>query len=82
MIHHPPYGWFCSEEEWDAYRWRRTQRAGGKGAAREVIELILKAQGRWEKAVLSPSHRSVLDLRDIVMRKVEAQLYQPSNVAP
>ena len=28
-----------------------TQAAGGKGAAREVIELILKAQGRWEEAV-------------------------------
>ena len=28
-----------------------TQRGGGKGAAREVIELILKAQGRWEEAV-------------------------------
>jgi 3-deoxy-D-manno-octulosonate 8-phosphate phosphatase (KDO 8-P phosphatase) len=28
-----------------------TQRRGGRGAAREVIELILKAQGRWEEAV-------------------------------
>jgi 3-deoxy-D-manno-octulosonate 8-phosphate phosphatase (KDO 8-P phosphatase) len=28
-----------------------TQAKGGKGAAREVIELILKAQGRWEEAV-------------------------------
>jgi 3-deoxy-D-manno-octulosonate 8-phosphate phosphatase (KDO 8-P phosphatase) len=28
-----------------------TQRAGGRGAAREVVELILKAQGRWEEAV-------------------------------
>jgi 3-deoxy-D-manno-octulosonate 8-phosphate phosphatase (KDO 8-P phosphatase) len=28
-----------------------TQRPGGRGAAREVIELILKAQGRWEEAV-------------------------------
>jgi 3-deoxy-D-manno-octulosonate 8-phosphate phosphatase (KDO 8-P phosphatase) len=28
-----------------------TQRPGGHGAAREVIELILKAQGRWEEAV-------------------------------
>ena len=28
-----------------------TQAPGGKGAAREVIELILKAQGRWEEAV-------------------------------
>jgi 3-deoxy-D-manno-octulosonate 8-phosphate phosphatase (KDO 8-P phosphatase) len=28
-----------------------TQRPGGRGAAREVIELILKAQGRWEEAI-------------------------------
>jgi 3-deoxy-D-manno-octulosonate 8-phosphate phosphatase (KDO 8-P phosphatase) len=28
-----------------------TQRNGGKGAAREIVELILKAQGRWEQAV-------------------------------
>ena len=28
-----------------------TQRLAGRGAAREVIELILKAQGRWEEAV-------------------------------
>src|ERR1700733_13422089 len=28
-----------------------TQAPGGRGAAREVIELILKAQGRWEEAV-------------------------------
>jgi 3-deoxy-D-manno-octulosonate 8-phosphate phosphatase (KDO 8-P phosphatase) len=28
-----------------------TRRHAGKGAAREVIELILKAQGRWEEAV-------------------------------
>jgi 3-deoxy-D-manno-octulosonate 8-phosphate phosphatase (KDO 8-P phosphatase) len=28
-----------------------TERAGGRGAAREVVELILKAQGRWEAAV-------------------------------
>src|ERR1700675_2159475 len=28
-----------------------TRRRGGRGAAREVVELILKAQGRWEKAV-------------------------------
>jgi 3-deoxy-D-manno-octulosonate 8-phosphate phosphatase (KDO 8-P phosphatase) len=25
--------------------------AGGKGAAREVVELILKAQGKWKKAI-------------------------------
>jgi 3-deoxy-D-manno-octulosonate 8-phosphate phosphatase (KDO 8-P phosphatase) len=28
-----------------------TARRGGEGAAREVVELILKAQGRWEEAV-------------------------------
>jgi 3-deoxy-D-manno-octulosonate 8-phosphate phosphatase (KDO 8-P phosphatase) len=28
-----------------------TQRGGGEGSAREVIELILKSQGRWEEAV-------------------------------
>jgi 3-deoxy-D-manno-octulosonate 8-phosphate phosphatase (KDO 8-P phosphatase) len=28
-----------------------TQQLAGRGAAREVIELILKAQGRWEQAV-------------------------------
>ena len=28
-----------------------TRRLGGTGAAREVVELILKAQGRWEEAV-------------------------------
>jgi 3-deoxy-D-manno-octulosonate 8-phosphate phosphatase (KDO 8-P phosphatase) len=28
-----------------------TRRPGGRGAAREVVELILKAQGRWEEAI-------------------------------
>jgi 3-deoxy-D-manno-octulosonate 8-phosphate phosphatase (KDO 8-P phosphatase) len=28
-----------------------TMAKGGKGAAREVVELILKAQGRWEEAI-------------------------------
>jgi 3-deoxy-D-manno-octulosonate 8-phosphate phosphatase (KDO 8-P phosphatase) len=28
-----------------------TRRLAGRGAAREVVELILKAQGRWEQAV-------------------------------
>jgi 3-deoxy-D-manno-octulosonate 8-phosphate phosphatase (KDO 8-P phosphatase) len=28
-----------------------TKAEGGKGAAREVVELILKAQGRWKEAV-------------------------------
>ncbi len=28
-----------------------TRANGGQGAAREVVELILKAQGRWEEAI-------------------------------
>jgi 3-deoxy-D-manno-octulosonate 8-phosphate phosphatase (KDO 8-P phosphatase) len=28
-----------------------TERNGGEGTAREVVELILKAQGRWEEAI-------------------------------
>lgn len=28
-----------------------TRRPGGRGAVREVVELILKAQGRWDEAV-------------------------------
>jgi 3-deoxy-D-manno-octulosonate 8-phosphate phosphatase (KDO 8-P phosphatase) len=28
-----------------------TRRLAGRGTAREVVELILKAQGRWEEAV-------------------------------
>ena len=28
-----------------------TRSRGGSGTAREVVELILKAQGRWEEAV-------------------------------
>ncbi|MGQ9463404.1 MAG: KdsC family phosphatase [Candidatus Fervidibacter sp.] len=28
-----------------------TERRGGEGAVREVVELILKAQGKWERAV-------------------------------
>jgi 3-deoxy-D-manno-octulosonate 8-phosphate phosphatase (KDO 8-P phosphatase) len=28
-----------------------TKRCGGRGAVREVIELILKSQGRWEEAL-------------------------------
>ena len=28
-----------------------TVRCAGRGTAREVIELILKAQGRWEEAI-------------------------------
>jgi 3-deoxy-D-manno-octulosonate 8-phosphate phosphatase (KDO 8-P phosphatase) len=30
-----------------------TQAAGGNGAVREVVELILKAQGRWDDLVKS-----------------------------
>ena len=29
----------------------QTKARGGSGTAREVIELILKAQGRWEEAI-------------------------------
>jgi 3-deoxy-D-manno-octulosonate 8-phosphate phosphatase (KDO 8-P phosphatase) len=29
----------------------QTNTRGGSGTAREVIELILKAQGRWEQAI-------------------------------
>lgn len=28
-----------------------TEKAGGRGTAREVVELILKSQGRWDEAV-------------------------------
>ena len=28
-----------------------TRRHAGKGAAREVVELILKSQGRWQQAL-------------------------------
>ena len=28
-----------------------TRATGGRGAAREVVEMILKAQGRWEEAI-------------------------------
>jgi 3-deoxy-D-manno-octulosonate 8-phosphate phosphatase (KDO 8-P phosphatase) len=28
-----------------------TSKQGGEGTAREVVELILKAQGRWEEAI-------------------------------
>src|SRR5664279_469376 len=28
-----------------------TEKRGGQGTAREVVELILKAQGRWEEAI-------------------------------
>jgi len=28
-----------------------TARAGGEGAVREVVELVLKAQGKWEQTI-------------------------------
>jgi 3-deoxy-D-manno-octulosonate 8-phosphate phosphatase (KDO 8-P phosphatase) len=31
-----------------------TQRSGGAGAVREVVELVLKAQGSWAKAIRTP----------------------------
>ena len=34
----------------------QTQRAGGKGAVREVIELILKARGLWDQALEHYQH--------------------------
>jgi len=36
-----------------------TQRPGGRGAVREVSELILKAQGKWKGIIreFSPRHR-------------------------
>jgi len=39
-----------AQELKDICHWTTT-RNGGRGAAREVVELILKAQGRWEEAV-------------------------------
>ena len=39
-----------AQELKDVCHWVTT-RNGGRGAAREVVELILKAQGRWEEAV-------------------------------
>jgi 3-deoxy-D-manno-octulosonate 8-phosphate phosphatase (KDO 8-P phosphatase) len=37
----------ASEEATQAARWV-TERAGGEGAVRELVTLILKAQGKWE----------------------------------
>jgi 3-deoxy-D-manno-octulosonate 8-phosphate phosphatase (KDO 8-P phosphatase) len=31
--------------------------AGGRGAARELIELVLRAQGRWDEIVAGLSER-------------------------
>jgi 3-deoxy-D-manno-octulosonate 8-phosphate phosphatase (KDO 8-P phosphatase) len=39
----------CAEAKEDAHY--VTQASGGRGAAREVIELILRAQGRWQEIV-------------------------------
>jgi 3-deoxy-D-manno-octulosonate 8-phosphate phosphatase (KDO 8-P phosphatase) len=38
-------------EEAKQYSHLVTKRAGGRGAVREVAELILKAQGKWEEAL-------------------------------
>jgi 3-deoxy-D-manno-octulosonate 8-phosphate phosphatase (KDO 8-P phosphatase) len=38
-------------EEAKQYSHLVTKRAGGRGAVREVIELILKAQNKWEEAL-------------------------------
>ena len=35
-----------------------TKARGGDGTAREVVELILKAQGRWEEAIPRPWRNS------------------------
>lgn len=40
-----------SVDEVKAFAHYITERRGGRGAVREVIELILKAQGRWEDVV-------------------------------
>lgn len=40
-----------ADEELKALCHYTTVAHGGRGAAREVVELILKAQGRWEEAV-------------------------------
>jgi 3-deoxy-D-manno-octulosonate 8-phosphate phosphatase (KDO 8-P phosphatase) len=40
----------AAEEVKRAAAWT-TSRPGGRGAAREVIEFILKAKGLWEKAM-------------------------------
>lgn len=45
-----------------------TQNSGGHGAVREAIEALLKAQGRWEKAV-----------RDYVNRSLEEACLDPQN---
>lgn len=43
-----------AEEEVKAEVALVTSRGGGRGAVREVIDLILRAQGRWERAMESP----------------------------
>ena len=35
MIYRPPYGWFCSEKDWDAFRWRPDRDAATPLAAEE-----------------------------------------------
>jgi 3-deoxy-D-manno-octulosonate 8-phosphate phosphatase (KDO 8-P phosphatase) len=44
-----------------------TQRAGGRGAVRETIELILRSQGRWQRVVegfLEPEREGTSPRRD------------------
>ena len=36
-----------------------TKRSGGRGAVGEMIELILKSQGRWESSILPLSTRTL-----------------------
>jgi 3-deoxy-D-manno-octulosonate 8-phosphate phosphatase (KDO 8-P phosphatase) len=38
-------------EEAKQYSHLVTKRAGGRGAVREVVELILKAQNKWEETL-------------------------------
>ncbi len=40
-----------------------TSRAGGRGAVRELCELILKSQGRWEELVEKASGKTALHRR-------------------
>jgi 3-deoxy-D-manno-octulosonate 8-phosphate phosphatase (KDO 8-P phosphatase) len=38
-----------SDDEVKAHSHFVTEREGGRGAVREVIDLILKAQGKWDE---------------------------------
>lgn len=37
--------------------------AGGKGAVREIIEMILKAQNRWDEVLASYSRPGIIETR-------------------